>query len=287
MKLMIRAHDLGVKGEEKIVNRLHELALDGVQLVCYKSMDDISYQEGSITKQRAQEIASAMKSGNKEIGLLGAYFNPVHPDLKKVDLGIQIFKEYIALASEFGACAVGSETGSYQGEPWIDHPMNHTDEALERVICVFKELAQYAQKYNVIVGMEGACAHVCSSIERLYEAVERIDCENIQIIFDLYSFLNQENVHDAIGVLKKGLETFKDRILLFHLKDYVLVDGKIKQCGVGKGLMDYEKILEIIYQYDSEAVLILEGTDGDDLIPAVNMLHELMKKIKSSSLEGE
>jgi len=278
MKLMIRAHDLGVKGEEKILQCLNELNLDGVQLVCYKSMDDISYQSASISEGRAREIARTLKAGKKEIGLLGAYFNPVHPDKKKVELGIQIFKEYISLANVFGARAVGSETGSYQGEPWIDHPLNHTEEALEQVICIFKELALYAQNYNVIVGMEGACAHVCSSIERLSEAVDRIHCDNIRIIFDLYSFLNNENVHDTIGVLKKGLETFKNRILLFHLKDYVLEDGRIKQCGVGKGWMDYEKILEIIHQYDSDAVLVLEGTDGDDLIPAINMLHELMKK---------
>ena len=278
MKLMIRAHDLGVKGEKKILQSLDELGLDGVQLVCYKSLDDISYQPSSMSESRAREIAETLKAGKKEIGLMGAYFNPVHPDKKKVELGIQIFKEYISLADVFGASAVGSETGSYQGEPWIDHPLNHTEEALDQVVCIFKELALYAQNYNVIVGMEGACAHVCSSIERLSEAVDRIHCDNVRIIFDLYSFLNTENVYDPIGVLKKGLETFKNRILLFHLKDYILEDGKIKQCGVGKGLMDYEKILEIIHQYDSDAVLILEGTDGDDLIPAVNMLHELMKK---------
>ena len=31
MKLMIRAHDLGVKGEENIIARLRELDLDGAQ----------------------------------------------------------------------------------------------------------------------------------------------------------------------------------------------------------------------------------------------------------------
>ena len=33
MKLFIRAHDLGVKGEENIAQRLDELGLAGVQLV--------------------------------------------------------------------------------------------------------------------------------------------------------------------------------------------------------------------------------------------------------------
>lgn len=278
MKLMIRAHDLWVKGESNIVRRLDELQLDGVQLVAYKSMDDVQYVPGSITPQRAEEIGSCLTSHQKEIGLLGAYFNPVHPDEKKVALGIQIFKEYLKLAKTFGANAVGSETGSYQGEPWIDHPLNHTDEALDRVVAVFKELALCAKQEGVLLGMEGACAHVCSSPQRLKQALNRIDSDHVRVIFDLYSFLNQENVSDVLGVLEEGLTLFKDKILLFHLKDFVLIDGKIKQCGVGKGIMDYEKILERIYHYDPDAILILEGTDGEDLFPAIDTIRCIMQK---------
>ena len=43
MKLMVRAHDLGVKGAENISKRVCELSLDGVQLVVYKSIDGVSY----------------------------------------------------------------------------------------------------------------------------------------------------------------------------------------------------------------------------------------------------
>ena len=43
---MIRAHDLGVKGEGNIVKKLEELDLDGVQLVVYKSIDGVTYTEG-------------------------------------------------------------------------------------------------------------------------------------------------------------------------------------------------------------------------------------------------
>ena len=42
MKLMIRAHDLGVKGEDNIVNKLDEWGLDGIQLVAYKSINGVT-----------------------------------------------------------------------------------------------------------------------------------------------------------------------------------------------------------------------------------------------------
>ncbi|MBP3400059.1 MAG: sugar phosphate isomerase/epimerase [Erysipelotrichaceae bacterium] len=279
MKLMVRAHDLGVKGELNILHRLNELNLDGIQLVAYKSLEDIRYVPNSMTVQRAEEIGSLIRSHQKEVGLVGAYFNPVHPNLEKIELGKQIFKEYIDSAKALGACAVGSETGSYQGEPWIDHPLNHMDEALDRVVEVFGELAHYAKEKGILLGMEGACAHVCCTPERLKEAVERIGLDNVRIIFDLFNFLNVENVHDSIGVLQKGLELFNDKILLFHLKDCILEDGKIKQCSVGKGILDYDRIIEMIYHHNPDAVLVFEGTVGEDLISSIEYIRCRMQKV--------
>ena len=44
MKLMIRAHDLGVKGENQVVSAVHNNGLDGIQLVVYKCTDDVKYE---------------------------------------------------------------------------------------------------------------------------------------------------------------------------------------------------------------------------------------------------
>ena len=42
MKMFIRAHDLGVKGEENIAKLLDELGHSGVQLVAYKCLEDVA-----------------------------------------------------------------------------------------------------------------------------------------------------------------------------------------------------------------------------------------------------
>ena len=48
MKICIRAHDLGVKGTQQILQRIRELGIDGVQMVCYKAYDDIPYAIGGM-----------------------------------------------------------------------------------------------------------------------------------------------------------------------------------------------------------------------------------------------
>jgi len=278
---MARAHDLGVKGAENINKKLHELSLDGVQLVVYKSIDGVAYLPSSLSHEQAGAIASEIKRGGKEIALIGAYFNPVHPNEAKIENGVAVFKDYLTLAKDLGCEYVGSETGSYNGDPWIYHPMNHSDEALDRVVSTFGELAEFAEQNGVSIAIEGAFGHVCHTPERLYEAAERIGKRNIKFIFDLYNYLDISNVDTAYGILDRGLSLFADRILLFHIKDFIIDDGKLKQCGVGRGVLDFERILGAIYRHNKNAILVLEGTVGDDLPFAISHLHDIMNKIQN------
>ncbi len=277
MKLFIRAHDLGVKGEENIVNRLDELGLEGVQLVAYKCLDDVPYTPGAITAERAEKFRGAMERAGKTVPLIGAYFNPVHPDEQKITKGVAVFKDYLALAKNFGGSIVGSETGSYNGDKWTYHPQNRTEQALERVIRTFAGLCEYAEECGVNVGMEGAFGHVCWNPATLQRAVKTIGAPNIRIIFDLYNYLDGSNIDRMYDILEEGLQTFGDRICVFHIKDCTInEDGSLKQCGVGKGIFDYDRILTEIKKVCPDANLVFEGTVGEDIAPAVKHLRDRM-----------
>ena len=66
MKLCIRAHDLGTMGTDGIIKRIKELELDGIQLVVYKVYEDVPYNPGAITREKAVEIGKAMKEAGVE-----------------------------------------------------------------------------------------------------------------------------------------------------------------------------------------------------------------------------
>lgn len=275
MKLFIRAHDLGVKGEKNIAARLEELGLSGVQLVAYKALEDVSYVPGSMTEARAADVRSCFESAGKSVPLIGAYFNPVHPDEAKIKNGIAVFKDYLKFANALGCDTVGSETGSYNGDKWTYHPLNRTEEALGRVISTFSELCDYAKDFGAYVGMEGAFGHVCYDVKTLERAVHTMGRDNIKIIFDLYNYLDSSNVDKMYDILNEGLDTFGDRICVFHIKDCVIAeDGRLKQCGVGKGIFDYSRIIERIKKVCPDANLVFEGTTGDDIPFAVEYIKE-------------
>ena len=279
MHIAFRTHDLGVKGLDAAIQKLHTSGIDAVQLVAYKFMDEIKYLPEQLNGENTLAIGNALKNAGINVGLIGAYFNPVHSDKEKVARCKQIFKEYLKYAKNLGCDIVGSETGSFNDDKWTYNPLNRTQEALDTVIETFKELAAYAKELGVKVGMEGAAGHVCWNVATLKRAYDAIGADNIQIIFDIYNYLDSSNHNDYLDILDEGLKTFAGNIRVFHIKDCVFEDGKLKQVAPGKGMFDFEKILGKIKAYDKNAVLVLEGTTGDDIIPCTKFIREVWERV--------
>lgn len=274
MKLCIRGHDLGVTGIGPIRDKLTAYGLDGVQLVAYKSCPDLAYVPGSITRDRAAEIRGEL--AGFDIPLLGAYFNPVHPDPAKRENGFAVFADYLRAASAFGSPVVASETGSLNGDQWTYHPGNRTEEALDTVADTFARLCDIAADSGVSVAMEGVADHVCWNIQRLDLAQKRIGRSNLKVIFDLCNYLEGPDQRDYLAVLDRGLDTFAGRIHAFHMKDCRFT-GQRRPQGVplGTGELDLRAVLARIKAYDPGAVLVLEETTEPYIASAAGLIRRL------------
>lgn len=279
LKIAFRTHDLGVKGLENAVQKCENCGISAVQLVAYKFLDDVKYVPGGLKKERAEEIGKALKAANIYVPLIGAYFNPVHSDKEKVANCKAIFKDYLKCSALLGCNIVGSETGSFNDDKWTYNPLNRTEEALETVIKTFKELALYAKEVGAYIGMEGAAGHVCYDVATLKRAVDGVNEDNVKVIFDIYNYLDASNYKNYLEILDEGLKTFAGKIVVFHVKDCVFEDGKLKQVAPGKGMFDFNKLLGKIKDYDKDAVLVLEGTAGDDILPCIDFINKKWSEV--------
>ncbi len=279
MKLCIRAHDLGVKGTSALLDRLKELELDGVQMVCYKAYDDIPYQPGGITPEKAAAIGSAFAEAGAMIPLVGAYFNPVHSNREKAARCETVFGEYLRSCKAMGCDTVGSETGSFNDDKWTYHPMNRTEEALQTVVATFSRLCDVASDAGATVAMEGAAGHVCWNVETLARARQMMG-RKTKVIFDLYNYLDESNQSDYLSILDRGLDTFGGEILLFHMKDCRFINGqRPEQVPLGTGDMDMRAILKRLKAYDQNAILTLEGTTGAHIAHAVTTIKSIWESV--------
>lgn len=279
MRLAFRTHDLGVRGLDGAIAKAESYGISALQLVAYKFMDEIKYAPGQLNERNSAAIGAALKSAGIEVGLIGAYFNPVHSDKQKVANCIEVFKEYLRYSKNLGCGIVGSETGSFNDDKWTYNPKNRTYEALETVVGIFKDLAHYAKSVGACVGIEGAAGHVCYNVATLKRAVDMINCDNVRVIFDLYNYLDESNCKDYLDILDEGLKTFKGQIAVFHIKDCIFTDGKPEQVAPGKGMLDFGKILSAIKAYDKDALLVLEGTTGEDAVPAIKFIESKWESV--------
>ncbi len=279
MQVAFRTHDLGVKGLDAAIEKARACGISAVQLVAYKFMDEIKYAPGGLDEQSAARIGKAFKENGIDVSLIGAYFNPVHSDKEKVARCKRVFEEYLTYSHLLGCPVVGSETGSFNDDKWTYNPRNRTDEALKTVIDTFGDLAAYAKSVGAYIGMEGAAGHVCYDVKTLKRAVDAIGADNIKIIFDIYNYLDASNYRNYLQILDEGLTTFAGKILVFHIKDCVFEDGKLKQVAPGKGMFDFDKILGRIKAYDKNAVLVLEGTTGEDIVPCTAFIKNKWEEV--------
>lgn len=273
MNIAFRTHDLGVKGLDNAIQKAKTCNISAVQLVAYKFMDEIKYAPNALNETNSAAIGSALKAAGIKVPLIGAYFNPVHSDKEKVANSKAVFKDYLKYAKNLGCNIVGSETGSFNDDKWTYNPLNRTEEALQTVISTFKELAAYAKEVGAFVGMEGAAGHVCWNVQTLKRAIDGINADNIKVIFDIYNYLDASNYQNYLEILDEGLKTFNN-IVVFHIKDCVFEDGKLKQVAPGKGMFDFDKILSKIKAYDKNAYLVLEGTTGEDIISCIEFINK-------------
>lgn len=278
MKLGIRAHDLGKGSILEIAQLANNEGISYLQLVLSKA---ILHDDGLLNEAKAQTIRDIFHEKHVQVAMLGAYFNPVHSHQDIVNKGLEKFKNHLKYASQLDCLYVGTETGSYNDDSWTYHPMNRSEEAYQRVLGTFLELCHYAQDYPTFVACEGAYGHVIHSpicLKRLYDDVNQKYPGKMKVIIDLYNYLSIDNHQDHVQIFKQAIKLFKDQIVIFHLKDYILEQGKLRQVCIGKGLIDYPTILKIMKNDCPNAILILEGIIGEDIRESIKYLNNTIKE---------
>ena len=268
-KVGIRAHDIGKMSPESLSERVSSYGFDGVQLVFKKALDtDIDFNDLNLIKKHFT---------NPMILMLGAYFNPVHPDSKVVTQGIDYFKKHLEIAYSLNCKYVGTETGSLMGSPWGYVKENHEQKALNDVIAIIKDLAILAEKKNSYIAIEGAYAHVAYSPKRIKEILDAVHSPNLKVTIDLYNFLHIGNYENRMDIFEESLALLTDEIVIFHLKDFIVKDNQLVQVGLGKGLMDYKTIIKRIQEVKPDAYLIFEGVTGVDIESSLTYIKKIME----------
>lgn len=278
MNLGIRAHDIENLPLEELVREISSKGLTSVQLALSKSFPYMNTALGGLSPGMAHHIGNAFRENHIQIAVLGCYINMIHPDLGERRKALDRFKEHLRFARDFGCSVVGTETGNVNPDI-VYTEENFIEEPFLEVVKSVTELVEEAEKFGVIVGIEGGINHPVHTPARMKRLLDSVNSNNLQVIFDPVNYLTIENYKNQEAVIEEAFELFGDRIVILHAKDFIIENNCVKTTTVGEGLLNYELVFKWIKAKKPFINILLEETKEPYINRSIAYLKEKYESV--------
>ena len=278
MKIGVRGHDLGSYSLDELGKVINENGVSSIQLVLRKAITEFNVQKGSLNPGMAKHIKETLDRNNVDISILGSYINMAHPDENELNELLDSFKEHIRFAKYLNCNIVGTETGAPNRE-YVYTPENNTEESFQTFIKSLRVVVEEAEKFGVIVGIEGVTNHIINTPKKMKRVLDTVKSDNLQVIFDPVNFIDESNYKRQDEIISESFELFGDRIVLVHAKDFIYENGKVVRVPIGTGDFNYPLLLSLIKERKPHVDIIIEGTTLDTLGNSREYLEKMYNSI--------
>ncbi len=259
MRIGVRAHDLGKAAAEVMAERVAGRGLSCIQLTLPEAIEGLDGAPGRLNPGMGGYIGEAFRQKGVQIAVLSCYINLIHPDPRERRRQIELFKEHLRYVRDFGCGIVATETGSLNPD-WSFHPGNHSEKSFRRMLAGLEEMVAEAERFGVLVGVEGVAQFVASSPKRIRRMLEAVGSNNLQVVFDPVNLLSADNWQEADRIIEESFQLFGDRIAVLHAKDFLFEGGRVLSVPLGRGQLNYRLLLGLLKQRKPHLNVIMEDT---------------------------
>lgn len=268
----VRGHDMKeCPTPKELANKIAGYQLTNVQFALNKSFPDIG-DLTSLNPGMGTFFRETFAAESVQIALLSCYSNLIHPDPVKRHEILTRFERYLAHAKYFGASMVATETGSVLPQMGYSED-NFSDRVFYDLVDVIRQLVAYAEKHQIMLGIEAGLNHPLYSLDRIEALLQRVPSEFLGIILDPTNLITVDDYQKQVALTEEAFARFGQSIVCLHLKDYQISDGKIQVVPLGEGCIDYRSILRITARHKPYCYVVLEGTTDTALPHALELLH--------------
>ncbi len=272
MRIGVRAHDFGRLPSDELARRIAAKGLSCVQLAVSKAIAGLDLRPGDLNPGLAFHIGQSFRRYNLQIAVLGCYVNPIHPDPEPRRVLLGFFKEHLRYARDFGCGLVALETGSINAD-YSFHPDNHGERAFQAFLTSVASLVEEAEKFGVLVGIEGVTTHVVSTPARMRRILDTIGSNHLQVVFDPVNLLSAGNYRDQDAVIKEALDLYGDSIVVIHAKDFVVNGTEYQAVRTGQGQLNHQLLLAWVRARKPYMSMLLEEATEDNVVECIRFLH--------------
>ncbi len=256
----VRAHDFGRMPITELAPRIADAGFGHIQLALGKALSDFQYSYGILSNGLARSIEKELYRNQLRPSVIGCYINPVEEEPEALEMNIRVFKEHIRFARELGCKIVATETGHI---PTNSMETETRDKAFGRLNRFTDEVVEEAEKFGVLVAIEAVVTHTMNTADAMVKLFGRIPSYNICALVDIVNMLSPANTAGQKSIIDDVFSMYKDRINVFHLKDFKIA-GEVKESAtIGQGMLELEYLLDKIKVEKPYADIILEEIKPD------------------------
>lgn len=277
IQLGIRLHDVAGDSFEKLLQNASAQGFGCAHIALTKTMPDVHVTAETLTPGFAMYFKHMCDKYGVDPAVLGCYLNLGYPQAEGWHAIEKMYKAHFSFARLSGCGVVGTETGN----PNLEYkPDAHTrdPEVFELFLRHLEPLVKAAEACGVTLAIEPVCRHIVYNAKIARSVLDIMRSPNLKIIFDPVNLLDVDNYQAQDAIVKETIDLIGEDIVVLHLKDYQMVDGKMISCAAGTGMMNLAPVLSFAKARKPFIQATLEDTTPENAPQARKYLTELYER---------
>ena len=161
----------------------------------------------------------------------------VRPGVDYIERVIEVAAAARDVTGKPGPARVMSESGNP-----ASHPHLTDQEKWDEIVAATAEIAEHAEKHDVIFAFEPTRAHIISGSIAARHVIQDVGSDHIRVCYDAANIVGDRDT------LEGSIRGLGQLITLSHAKDVILDPdgGKPTYPAAGKGNLDYPRMIELL-----------------------------------------
>jgi sugar phosphate isomerase/epimerase len=215
-----------------------------------------------------QAYADAARSANLVIAEVGAWSNPLSPDVETRKHALEHCKRSLQLADELGARCCVNIAGS-RGAKWDGpYPDDLSETTFEMIVETVRDIIDAVKPERTFYTLEMMPWMYPDSADSALRLIHAIDRRQYGVHFDPVNIISSpQRLFRTDTVIRECVEKLGPHIQSCHLKDVTLNAAflvHLDETRPGTGSLDYHTLLRELNRLDADLSIMLEHLANEE-----------------------
>jgi len=251
------------------------------------ALNELSYRAAycpvglDATSHEIKAYKAAAQKANIVISEVGAWSNPIDPDLKKSKASIEKCINSLKLADEIGANCCVNISGSRNPGQWAGpHKDNLTPETFDLIVETTRKIIDAVKPGNTFFTLEAMPWSYPDSVESYESLIKAIDRKQFGVHLDPVNLVTSPQIYFKNGeLIKNAFMKLGPFIRSCHAKDILLLDDKVTpylpEVRAGLGNLNYAIFLKELAKLKNIPLMLEHLNSADEYHKAAEYIRSV------------